>query len=69
MVYHPIGHFYRELSKTCILPSFTGKGHPFALAAQVVYPSTYDSEWAMLALPIRLGDLGIFDPCKSEESY
>jgi len=26
-----------------------------------------DSERAMLALPIRLGGLGIFDPCKSSE--
>jgi len=36
----------------------------FLLPKFCLYPPN-DSEHAMLALPIRLGGLGIFDPCRS----
>ena len=38
----------------------------FVLPKLCLHPPN-DSEWAMLALPIRLGSLGIFNPCKSTQ--
>jgi len=61
--------FIESCQRPVILPSSTGKGHPFAFAAQAVSPS---SQWLWagnVGLPIRLGGLGIIWSLQRIYSY
>jgi len=68
MVCHLVEPFIENCQKTC--HHFKA---PLEKAIRLHLLSLHppnDSEWALLALPICLQDLGIFDPCKSsEDSY
>ena len=67
MVYHPNGLFFTRT--VCDLSSFLAplEGAIHFFVAQALPPSSNDSKQAMLALPIQLWGLGIFNSCKSAQ--